>query len=67
MLGGSACRLLSMMLDIWRGRAEEARALADQMTDPKAKATMFQIAEGYDTMAEHALARATGVKPKPSK
>jgi len=46
----------------WRDRAEEARAVASQMTDPRAKATMLDIAKGYDTMAEHAQARAVKAK-----
>lgn len=47
----------------WRNRAEEARVLADTLTDPKAKATMLEIAIGYDTMAEHAAVRAEGKAP----
>jgi hypothetical protein len=41
----------------WAARAQEARALADQMTDPKARATMLETARGYDPMAEHAGTR----------
>ncbi len=48
----------------WRDRAEEARTLAGQMTDSKARATMLEIAAGYDTMAEHARARAMNIKPE---
>jgi hypothetical protein len=35
----------------WRERAEAARQLAEQLADPKAKATMIEIATGYDTLA----------------
>ena len=38
----------------WRERAEEARAMADEMTDPQAKAAMRTVAENYDRMAKHA-------------
>ena len=38
----------------WRARADEARAVAGQMTDPETKATMLSIAVGYDSMAERA-------------
>ncbi len=42
----------------WRARAEEARTLAGQMTDPMTKGAMLQIAEGYDEAVVHALVRA---------
>jgi hypothetical protein len=48
----------------WRERAEEARALAGQMTDPEAKATMLGIAEDYEKMAKRAQDRATGDSPQ---
>ncbi len=35
----------------WRSRAAEARATAEQMTHPEAKATMLSIAAGYERMA----------------
>jgi hypothetical protein len=44
----------------WRDRAEEARLIAEQMTDPHSRTTMFDIAAGYEMMAEHAIARASG-------
>jgi hypothetical protein len=47
----------------WRSRAEEARTVAEQLTDPVAKAMMLQIAEDYDRIADHAQQRAlSGVK-----
>ena len=42
----------------WRGRADQARALAVQIMDPQTRAAMLQIADGYKTMARHAGARA---------
>ena len=42
----------------WWGRAEEARTIAEIMTDPEARRIMFDIAEGYDRLAERAARRA---------
>jgi len=42
----------------WRERAEEARTLADQLSDPESKRTMLRIAKDYERMAEHAEVRA---------
>jgi hypothetical protein len=36
----------------WRDRAEEARAVAETMTDRQAKRAMLQIAQGYERLAE---------------
>jgi hypothetical protein len=41
----------------WRSRAEEARAVAEQLSDPQAKGTMLLVAESYDQMAVHTEAR----------
>jgi hypothetical protein len=41
----------------WRSRAEEARSLAEEMTDLEARAMMLRIAEGYDRLAQHAEGR----------
>jgi UV DNA damage repair endonuclease len=35
----------------WRGRAAEARAMADEMQDAKAKAIMLEIVESYERIA----------------
>ncbi len=40
--------------DHWRNRAEEARAVTVQMTDPHTKATMLAIAQDYDRLAVRA-------------
>jgi len=42
----------------WRGRAEEARSIADQLTEPESKRTMLRIAGDYERLAEHAERRA---------
>jgi hypothetical protein len=39
----------------WRSRAEETRTIAEIMTDPEARRIMFDIAEGYDRLAERAV------------
>jgi hypothetical protein len=41
----------------WRERAEEARAMAEQMTDPAAKSAMLTVADSYEKLAERAEAR----------
>jgi pyruvate-formate lyase len=35
----------------WRTRAAEARAMAEQITDAKAKQAMLEIAENYEQIA----------------
>ena len=44
----------------WRDRAQEARAIADEMKDPDAKQMMLGIARDYVRLAERAEARAKG-------
>ena len=41
----------------WRTLVAEARAAADEMTDPEAKRTLLNIAEGYERLARRAEAR----------
>ena len=38
----------------WRDRAEEARAMAEALTDAEAKRLMHEIADGYERMARRA-------------
>jgi len=44
----------------WRKRADEARALAEQMKDPQSKEAMLRIAHDYERLAERAAGRAQG-------
>jgi predicted DNA-binding ribbon-helix-helix protein len=41
----------------WRRRAEEARTLADELTDPEAKRKMLKIAEDYKTLSIRSVQR----------
>ena len=41
----------------WLSRAEETRTIAEIMTDVEARRIMFDIAEGYDRLAERAVER----------
>jgi hypothetical protein len=44
----------------WWALAAEARAVADEMTDPKAHEIMLKIAQGYERLARRAEARRKG-------
>ncbi len=41
----------------WRDRAEQARILADELTDPDAKRRMLRIAADYEELAKRAERR----------
>src|SRR5262245_30307438 len=41
----------------WRERAEEARANAEQISNPEARRKMYEIAESYDRLAQRAEER----------
>jgi hypothetical protein len=45
--------------DHWHRRAKEARAVAEQLSDPESKAAMLRIAGDYKQIAEQAQRRAT--------
>ena len=44
-------------LEHWRQRAEEARVLAEQTSNERAKKTMLTIADDYDELAVRAVMR----------
>ena len=46
----------------WRDRAEETRAVAEQLDDPEARRIMLEIAAGYERLAERAQAREARVR-----
>ena len=48
----------------WRARAQEARAIAEQMDDPEARRTMLDIAERYEKIARHTEAKLAGRPPR---
>lgn len=51
----------------WHERAEEARATAEGMSDPKAKQALLVIALSYEKIAKRAEAREVGVNLSASK
>ena len=44
----------------WRYRAEEARAMAESMTNPEAEQLMLNVAADYERLAKRAEDRAGG-------
>jgi hypothetical protein len=42
-------------INLWRERAEEARAQAEQMTDPVCRSMMIQVAETYERLIDWQL------------
>jgi len=42
----------------WINRAEEARSIAEQLSDPESKRMKLRIADDYDRLADHAKRRA---------
>ena len=48
---------LELSPEYWRKRGEEARTIAEMITDNFARDTMFDIARQYDELAERAERR----------
>jgi hypothetical protein len=51
--------------DLWRQRAQEARTLAELMTDPGAKENMLKVAVAYEEMAGQAAQHPIMLPKKP--
>jgi hypothetical protein len=49
--------------DRWRRRAEEARALAEKLNGDQARASMLEVAAGYDKLARRAEERGSESAP----
>ena len=49
----------------WRALADDARAAAEQATDPDARRSLLAIAEGYERLAKRAEERAKDKKSRP--
>jgi hypothetical protein len=50
-------KLADLQVDYWKTQAVQARARADLMRDPDAKATMLEIVQKYEAMADRAARR----------
>ena len=50
-------RFLRDNVEYWHSRAEETRTIAAIISDPEARRILFEIAEGYDRLAEGAAER----------
>ena len=50
---------------LWRLRAEEARAHAQQITDPQVRSALLKIAESYEHRAAVAERGAVAAKAEP--
>jgi hypothetical protein len=48
----------------WQQRAEETRALADQLEDPAARQTLVEIALSYEQLAAIAATRLLASEPE---
>jgi hypothetical protein len=51
--------------EYWRGRAEEARTLAEEMHSPETRRQMLEIAAGYDRLAQWAERNGTAQPVSP--
>src|SRR5262245_32840267 len=52
--------------EYWRDRAEQVRALADQVSNQKARDAILRIAAEYELLADRAQERLSGHNPKRS-
>ena len=52
--------------ELWRERAEQARTIAEEMSDAASRRTMLLIAQNYEDMADRAEKRLARARPEPS-
>ena len=61
--GGAQMKTLIDDAEHWWSRAEETRTIAELLNDPEGRRIMFDIAEGYDQLAQRAADRVARHKP----
>ena len=58
-IGGPMGEMMKLIIH-WQYRADQARGVADEMTDPTCRALMLTVAEDYERMAQEFRERMDG-------